>query len=300
MSSESDGGQSVSKKKRGVEAEAVVALFALAGLVTAAYGSQDFFPELASRHGEGIDAMLNFVLACAGGMFLVGHLVLAWFIWKGAGRSRIEHRMATHTTERRISLALAVMMTLIAEGGVLMIGMPVWAEYYGSDGNAQAVAVRVTAQQFAWNIHYPGADGKWGRVDLQFLDDAENPLGLDPDDPASADDLVLVNNIYLPVERMARVKLFSRDVIHSFFLPNMRVKQDAVPGMSPEVRFFPTRTGDFELACTELCGMGHYRMQGMVHVLGAEEFEKWLADEEPFFGAAAVIGKADVQKKGNA
>jgi cytochrome c oxidase subunit 2 len=90
---------------------------------------------------------------------------------------------------------------------------------------------------------------------------------------------VTLNEITVPVDRTVRVTLRSKDVIHSFFLPNFRVKQDAVPGMSPEVVFVPTRVGHYELACAELCGLAHYRMRGFFNVVSQSEFDQWLQEQ---------------------
>jgi cytochrome c oxidase subunit II len=259
-----------------LEASLVSLLFAGLGVGGVIYGARTWMPELASRHGAGIDAMLHYLLVTVGGLFLAGYLVLAYFIWRGSRRETIGPRLASHRTEVVLSLVLGLGMAAIAEGGVLAIGIPVWAEYFGATPPAEAVLLEVTAQQFAWNVRYPGPDGTFGRTDPQLVDDTTNPLGMDRSDQAGKDDVVTLNDITVPFGRAVRVRLHSKDVIHSFFLPNFRVKQDAVPGMTPEVTFFPTRTGHFELACAELCGLAHYRMRGFFNVVPPEEFDEWL------------------------
>jgi cytochrome c oxidase subunit 2 len=262
-----------------LEAVFVALLFALTGVGGVAYGARTWMPELASRHGAGIDAMLHYLLVTVGVLFLAGHLVLGYFIWRGSRRSTIGPRFASRRTELMLSGVLGLGMALIAEGGVVAIGMPVWTEYFDAVAPADAVAVEVTAQQFAWNVRYPGPDGKFGRTDPHLIDDALNPIGRDRTDPAAADDVLTINEITVPVGRPVRVLLRSKDVIHSFFLPNFRVKQDAVPGMTPEVVFLPTREGEFELACAELCGLAHYRMRGFFNVVSQQKFEEWLAKQ---------------------
>jgi len=251
-------------------------LFAGTAIAGVVYGSGIRMPERASRHGAGIDAMLAYLLVTVGGLFLAGYLALAYFIWRGVRRAEIGPRFATRKTEILLSGALGLGMAVIAEGGVLAIGMPVWQEYFAAATPADAITIDVTAQQFMWNVRYPGPDGRFGRTDPRLVDDSSNPLGLVPDDPAGKDDVVTLNEIAVVVNRPVRIQLRSKDVIHSFFLPNFRVKQDAVPGMTPEVVFVPTRTGEFEIACAELCGLAHYRMRGFFHVLTAEQFENWL------------------------
>lgn len=258
----------------------VALMFAGVGIGGVVYGARGWMPDLASRHGAGIDAMLHYLLVTVGGLFLASYLALAYFIWRGSRRQTIGPRVATHRTEVLLSGVLGLGMAIIAEGGVLAIGIPVWSEYFDQVPPADAVLVEVTAQQFMWNVRYPGRDDQFGRTDPRFVDDTTNPLGVDHSDPAGKDDVIALNEITVPFGRAVRVRLHSRDVIHSFFLPNFRVKQDAVPGMAPEVLFFPTRTGHFELACAELCGLAHYRMRGFFNVVSTQEYEEWLRKQQ--------------------
>lgn len=259
-----------------LQSSLIALLFAGLAIGGAIYGLGISMPPLASRHGVGIDRMINYLLVMTGGLFVIGYCALAYFIWTGARRSRIGQRLVAHKTELLISGAIGLGVALIAEGGVLAIGLPVWAEYYQTTTPADAVKIEVTAQQFLWNVRYPGPDGKFGKTQFALIDDATNPIGQDKTDPDGRDDILTQNEITVPVGRAVRITLRSKDVIHSFFLPNFRVKQDAVPGMSPEVMFFPTRTGNFELLCAELCGLAHYRMRGFFNVVSNEEFDTWL------------------------
>ena len=176
-----------------------------------------------------------------------------------------------------LSATLGLGMAVVAEGGVIAIGMPVWAEYFDAAPPADATVVEVTAQQFMWNVRYPGPDGVFGRTDPKLVDDTTNPLGLVKS--RSRRQRRCHRRSTRSRCRSARpvhVLLHSKDVIHSFFLPHFRVKQDAVPGMTPEVVFFPTQTGTFEIACAELCGLAHYRMRGTFNVVSQKEFAEWL------------------------
>jgi cytochrome c oxidase subunit 2 len=259
-----------------LEALFVALLFAGLGIAGVIWGGRTTMPELASRHGAGIDAMLKYLLATTGGIFLIGYVLLGYLVWRGTRRDTIQARTVSRRTELLISGLIGLAVGVIGEGGVLAIGMPVWDEYFRANPQGEVVTIDVTAQQFMWNVRYPGADGVFGAIDPALIDEATNPLGQVRSDPAGADDIVTINEIAVPVNRTVRVRLHSKDVIHSFFLPNFRVKQDAVPGMSPEVVFVPTKTGDYELACAELCGLAHYRMRGFFHVLDDAGYRDWL------------------------
>jgi cytochrome c oxidase subunit II len=262
-----------------LHASLVALLFAGLALGGATYGLGITMPPLASRHGAGIDTMMNYLLLTTGALFVAGYVALAYFIWTGARRSRIGQRLTNRRTELVIAGTIGLGVALIAEGGVLAIGLPVWADYYQTATPADAVRIEVTAQQFLWNVRYPGPDGQLGRTISALIDDATNPIGQDRTDPAGRDDILTQNEITVPVGRAVRITLRAKDVIHSFFLPNFRVKQDAVPGMSPEVMFFPTREGNFEILCAELCGLAHYRMRGFFNVVSNDQFTTWLREQ---------------------
>ena len=173
------------------------------------------------------------------------------------------------------------------EGGVLaaevillvFFSIPVWsARVDAFPAEEQSTVVRVVAEQFAWNVHYPGSDGQFGFTDVRLIGPT-NPLGLDRRDPAARDDVTTINRLNLPVGRPVIVHLSSKDMVHSFALPQMRVKQDAIPGLSQTVWFTPTQTGEWEIACAQLCGLGHYRMRGFYAIQTQAEFDAWFATE---------------------
>jgi cytochrome c oxidase subunit 2 len=211
-----------------------------------------------------------------GALLLIGHLVLAWFVFRYGRADAVTFRSASPRTERAWGLALGLVMTVVAEGGVLAIGLPVFDEYFASKPPADAIGIEITGEQFVWNVRYPGADGRFGRTDSALIGPA-NPLGLDPADAAGRDDRIELNNVYLQADRAASILLRSKDVIHSFYVPHFRVKQDAIPGMRIPIWFVPTDEGEFEIACAELCGLAHYRMKGKVHVLSEDGYRQWLA-----------------------
>ncbi len=167
---------------------------------------------------------------------------------------------------------------ILAEATLLVgFAFPMWNTLKNEFPMAEsAFEVHVIAEQFAWNIHYPGPDGVFGRREIALVDVVSNPIGLDSTDPASADDVVMVNELHLPVNRPAIVHLTSKDVIHSFSLPEMRIKQDAIPGLEIPIGFKPVKTGEFEIACAQLCGLSHYRMRGFLTVESQAEVDAWL------------------------
>ena len=254
------------------------AMLGVLGL-TLALALRPWFPEVASAHGAAIQRMLNFTLLATGAFLVAGHLVLAWLIAR-AGRGPSEPFAApSPRTRRLVSVLPALVMALVAEGGVLALALPVWAKYYGPPP-PDALPVEVTGRQFFWVVRYPGPDGLFGRTSADRVG-PDNPLGLDKGDSAATDDVVLLNEIHLPRDRPVLLRLRSRDVIHSFWVPELRVKQNLVPGMTIEIWFTPTRAGHYELACNQICGLGHYRMRGVLRVDEPGDFERWLGEQRP-------------------
>lgn len=266
-------------KGKSWEALALVVLFlGITVLTVFGFVARDWMPAAASEHGAGVDGMIRYLLLTTGAVFIAGHLVLASFVWRYARGGPTGSPWADPRVERWWSLLPVVAMALIAEVGVLVIGLPVWAKVYGPVPE-DAVVIEVTARQFEWIVRYSGKDGRFGRTDPALIRGAANPAGLDPRDPAGADDLVFRNRLHVPVGGTVYLRLRSRDVLHSFSVPAFRVKQDVVPGIVGSTMFVPTAAGEYEIACMELCGMAHYRMRGRVLVQSPEEFDAWLSQQ---------------------
>jgi len=251
-------------------------LFGLATLVLVVVATflftKDWLPPLKSDR-IAIDHALAITLAVTGLVFIITNLMLAWFgyAYQDGPGAKAAYWHDSPRLEMTWTLVTAGILAIF-----LFNALSLWAKVTAPPP-ADAVLIEVTGQQFAWNVRYPGKDGVLGKTDhLQASQD--NPIGLVKDDPASKDDLLLLNQIYLPKDRPVRVQVRSMDVIHSFFLPNFRVKQDAMPGMTIDIWFTPTELGDFEIACAEHCGLGHYRMRGQVHVVPAADLEKAVAE----------------------
>jgi cytochrome c oxidase subunit 2 len=231
-------------------------------------------PELASAHGQAIDDQLVLTLIVSGIVFFLAQIVLGYFIWRYRARGS---ERATYWHDNPKLETTWTVATVILFVGLGIQGNRVWANYFQAELPADAVTIEMTGQQFAWNVRYPGADGKFGRTDPRLVDDAVgNYLGLDPKDAAGKDDIITQNLVSVPINRPVRVILRSKDVTHAFFVPQFRVKQDAVPGLAIPVHFTATKPGEYEIACAELCGMQHYKMRGRLQVVSQAEHESWL------------------------
>src|SRR4030095_3778187 len=164
-----------------------------------------------------------------------------------------------------------------------ILGQRVWANLHLNAAPANATRIEVVAQQFQWNFHYPGADGSFGRTESRFIDDsALNFIGLDPSDAAGKDDAQLTSMV-IPKDRPVELTLRSKDVIHSFFVPNLRFKQDTVPGLAIKVHFTATKEGKYEIPCAELCGNLHHNMKSNLIVIPSDEFDLMSAMSEEKF-----------------
>src|SRR5918992_2183468 len=246
-------------------------------------------PALASAHGGEIDNLLGWIHIFMLILFVGwgGFFLYAIVRFRQSRNPVADYRGVTSNRSTYSEVAVAVVEA------VLLIGfaIPLWAARVDDlPPENEALVVQVTGEQFAWNMHYPGADGVFGRTDIKLLDLQSNPLGLERTDPAAMDDVTTVNQLFLPVNRPVIVRLRSKDVIHSFGVPEFRVKQDAIPGLTIPIHFIPTvttaemrtRKGNpdfqYEIACAQLCGIGHAAMRGFVTVQTADEFQKWLEE----------------------
>jgi cytochrome c oxidase subunit II len=248
-----------------------LATLLLVTLATFFFVARDWLPPLKSNR-IAIDHALWATLLVTGVAFIVTNLLLAWFAYRYADKPGAQ--AAYWHDNPRLEWSWTV-VTAVIMFAFMFNALGLWAQITSAPPK-DAMVVEVTGQQFAWNVRYPGKDGIFGRTDPKLVDPSEaNFIGLDKRDPAAADDIVLPQNqLYLAVGRTVRLQIRSLDVIHSFFLPNFRVKQDAMPGMTVETWFTPTAPGDFEIACAQHCGLGHYRMRGQVHVVPVADFDK--------------------------
>jgi len=302
-------------------------------------------PPAGSTHAAEIDNLIYSVHWLMLALFIGWGLFFIYMLFRfrrGRNPNADYHGARTHASTW-IEIAVAAVEVVLLVG----FSIPFWVQKTSAFPTPaqHPVVVRVVAQQFAWNIHYPGPDGVFGRTAIDLVDESGNPMGLDRSDPAAADDVTTINQLHLPVDRPAIIELSSKDVIHSFFLPQYRVKQDTIPGMRIPVHFTPSKTTDqirdemtltehlptsrnldryiamrdykdaagnvilakgaypnpdtistliengvhdlslsidqpTEIACAQLCGLGHYRMKGMLTVETQQDFDAWMAAQE--------------------
>ena len=257
-------------------------------------------PPVASDHGAGLDRVTIWVHVLMGALFLAWGAVFFYSLW------RFRASRQTQATPTRTALSsrwplsskvtVAEILIVVAEAAILLgLSIPLFSARLGEVVHDDAIVVRVVAQQYAWNVHYPGPDGEFGPTSPSRVDEETNPVGLDRGDLRAADDVVLINQLHLPVDRVAALRLSSKDVIHAFSVVEMRVKRDAIPGSITTVTFCPTVTNEdmgrrlglddpstyvYEIACAQLCGLGHARMRGFLTVHTQESYDTWMAAEQ--------------------
>ena len=239
-------------------------------------------PPNASEHGYQIDHILEFSHWFMGALF-VGWSLFFIFVLIRFRKGR--HPAADHAGVRSgISTHLEFSVVLIEAVLLLGFAIPLWAKRVNEfPPTKDAILVHAVGQQFNWNFHLPGPDGQFGRRDVGFVTNS-NPLGLDPNDPAGKDDLVTLGELHVPVDRPVIIELSSKDVIHNFCLPHMRIAADAIPGSLIPMWFKPIKTGTYEVVCGQLCGLGHYGMKGTLVVDTPEDYQAWLKERAELAG----------------
>lgn len=230
-------------------------------------------PANAARHGAALDAHLLLNLWIALALIALLHVLL----FTGVAVRRRAHRPFHKFTLEY--LPLAAFTVLFAFLGLRAHALWAAQRYTGAD--PAALQVEVTGMQFAWYFRYPGGDGAFGKTSNALVAPGEgNPLGIDPADERGRDDLVR-SQLVLPAGREVDLTLHALDVIHGFAVPEMRLKQNAVPGQTAHIHFIPETPGSYAILCTQVCGLGHYRMNAALNVLPQAEFDRWLQSQQP-------------------
>ena len=246
-------------------------------------------PVNVSEHGFQIDHIIEFCHWFMGALF-VGWLSYFIFVLWRFRKSR--NPVANHEgVTSGISTHLEFAVVLIE--AVLLVGfaIPLWAKRVNAFPNDKdAIVVQAIGQQFNWNFHLPGPDGVFGRRSVDLISNS-NPIGLDPTDPNGKDDLVVLGELHVPVDRNVIVDVSSKDVIHNFDLPSMRIAQDAIPGQVIPMWFKPIKTGTYEIVCGQLCGLGHYAMKGTLVVDTPADYQAWLKERAELAGTPPASAK---------
>jgi cytochrome c oxidase subunit II len=235
-----------------------------------------WLPPAINSLGHEIDAQLARTFLITGVVFVAAQLGLAYAIFKFRDRGqKAAYFEGNNTMEIIWTLATVVLFV-----GLGLYARNAWAEVHFMGAEPGALQIEVTGQQFVWNFRYAGPDGKFGREKPELVSASTgNPVGLDPTDPASKDDIVSPV-IAVPAGREVELTIRSQDVTHSFFVRELRLKQDAVPGMEIHMHFTATDPGNYEIVCAQLCGLGHYRMHSVLSVMSESDFQKWMKDQE--------------------
>jgi cytochrome c oxidase subunit 2 len=238
-----------------------------------------WLPPDVSVHGAKIDQLISVLHWFMLLLFVGWGIFFVWCLFRF--RARPGHT-ALYAPVKAMATKYIEAAVVVVEVFLLFgLSTPVWLAYKNNvPEDAKALHVKIVAEQFAWNFQYPGKDGKFGKSDPALIS-GDNPLGIDPEDADGKDDITSVNQLHVPVHTPVVVELSSKDVIHSFNIPVLRVKQDTIPGQKIPIWFEATQTGHFELACAQLCGLGHYRMRADVLIDSPEDFDKWQAENAP-------------------
>ncbi|QBS37400.1 cytochrome c oxidase subunit II [Thermaerobacter sp. FW80] len=266
----------------------LVGLVLVAGVASTVYATKRWWlPPLVSAAAAPIDHMFNLLMVTIGIVFVLTQGALAWFVWQAARNPRALYWHENRRLETTWTVVTAVVLTAF-----IVMGYQIWLSLHAPTAAAaeKTAVVEVWGQQFFWTARYPGPDGQFGKTDPQYVDFQKNPFGIDPNDPAGRDDIVVDGSkepIVVPAGYRVTVRLASRDVIHSFFVPSLRVKMDAVPGQVNEVYVEPTEPGTYEIACAELCGVGHFAMRGELRVVSEADWQAWLQERAGEHGGTA-------------
>lgn len=236
-------------------------------------------PEDISTHGGLIDEQMSETMAEAGIAFLAAQFILGFFIWRFSS-PRKDEKIRRFPGGATGIVAAAVILVGIEVFALGIFGTKAWASIYFTPPGANAMPIQAQAGQFAFYFRYPGPDGKFGPIHPEKINEGQqNFFGLDVDhDPDSKDDIVTAS-LAVPVNREIRLLMHSKDVGHSFFVRELRIHQDFVPGLDLMVHFTATKPGRYEIVCTQLCGLGHYNMKAYLEVMTQDDFDKWLKQQ---------------------
>jgi len=231
-----------------------------------------WFPPPINEHGAAYDAQFMRTLVVVGIIFILAQFALGYVImrFRDDGRGRAAYSHGNNRLETLWTSATAILFL-----SLVVMGTKIWAGVHFDEAPPDAMVIQVLAKQFSWSFRYPGPDGKFARTDLKLVNDATgNPFGIDDRDPDAKDDIVSAS-LKVPVGKPILLKMNSYDVIHNFFVRELRMKQDIVPGMEIPIHFQADQIGIYEVPCSELCGLGHFQMRTTMQVMSMADFQAW-------------------------
>jgi cytochrome c oxidase subunit 2 len=238
-----------------------------------------WMPQDISVLGGGIDRQMSETMITSGILFVVAQLVLAFFVW----------RFADNNDQRKIKIfpggaTPMVIGAIVLVGAEILaltlVGSKIWASIYVAPADPRSLKIDVQAEQFAYYFRYPGPDGKFGTLHPELIDPSTgNFMGLDPANDTAARDDIVAATLAVPVNTPVVLELHAKDVSHAFYVPELRIQQDFVPGLVIPLHFTATRLTKSEIVCTQLCGLGHYNMRAYLEVMSADDFQKWLNEQ---------------------
>jgi cytochrome c oxidase subunit 2 len=225
--------------------------------------------------GVAIDHQYDLTMAVAGTVFILSQLGLAFAIFRFRDRGQKAHFTRGNNTLEAIWTTATIILFL----GLGLMGRKAWAEVRFTPPAPDAIPIEVTGNQFVFNFRYSGPDGKFGKLDpRQISASTGNPLGIDANDPDGKDDIV-VPTLTVPVDHQIQLLIRSQDVIHNFYVRELRIQQDALPGMVIPLHFTANKIGQYEIVCTQLCGLGHSRMHSYLNVVSDADYETFLKQQ---------------------
>lgn len=229
--------------------------------------------------GIGIDHQLMETMVASGVLFVAAQLILALFVWRFRDRGD-SHPVKTFPGG---ATPMVVLATVLVSGEILvlsLVGSKVWSNIFMAPPAANAMHIDVMAEQFAYYFRYPGPDGKFGTPHPELIDEGNgNVFGLDPANDVAARDDIISATLVVPVNQPILLTMHSKDVGHAFYVPDLRIQQDFVPGLVIPLQFTATQVVKKEIVCTQLCGLGHYNMRAYLDVRSQKEFQQWMAEQ---------------------
>jgi len=230
-----------------------------------------------SVHGPKIDHQIEETILVAGLLFIAGQIVLATFVFLYGGAKRKPKQIPGGVKPLIIFALVLVGAEVLA---LSFVGSKAWGAVYFEAPDPNSLHIDVQAGQFAYYFRYSGPDGTFGQLHPELINEGtQNFFGLDTDHDADAKDDIITAEAAIPVNKPILLTLHSKDVGHSFYVRELRVQQDFVPGLIIPLHFTATQTGRFEIVCTQLCGLGHYNMKAYLSVLSQPDYEQWLKQQ---------------------